>query len=418
MRSAAPRSPRGRGRPNLPLGDYTASPASSCRWGLVFYFNGFYGRRAARTSTEMSRLFRALVRWGAGGGTWSPSLQLRQPAAARPLPAPERDRRVTPLGLVRGLVLESTVRRRVRPRRAGRGEGRGRNVEAHADWVLELVGVVSDGTWTRRISGSPPPTACWAPTTTSALSARRAPRHRRGANRPVGPAAPTISRRWTRSSSASEQGIATRLVVVPAAVAVGAHLRRPRRSPAPHVRTAPHDELVLFVRRAVELVLALLLLAILSPMLAVIAIAIKFGLRGSGSIPPEARRAQRPAVHHAEVPLDERRRRRRSRPTRARQRDGRPRLQDDRRSAGHAARPLPAPHQPRRAAAALERPPRRHEPRWPAPVPSSRTSTDAPIAAACVNPGLTCLWQVSGRNELSFPDWMRLDLQYIDNWSL
>ena len=37
--------------------------------------------------------------------------------------------------------------------------------------------------------------------------------------------------------------------------------------------TAPHDELLLFVRRAVELVLALLLLVILSPMLAVIAIA-------------------------------------------------------------------------------------------------------------------------------------------------
>ncbi|MBP7829011.1 MAG: sugar transferase [Kiritimatiellae bacterium] len=32
--------------------------------------------------------------------------------------------------------------------------------------------------------------------------------------------------------------------------------------------------------------------------------------------------------------------------------------------------------------------------------------------------GLTCLWQVSGRNDLSFEDWMRLDLEYIDHWSL
>ena len=32
--------------------------------------------------------------------------------------------------------------------------------------------------------------------------------------------------------------------------------------------------------------------------------------------------------------------------------------------------------------------------------------------------GCTCLWQVGGRNALSFEDWMRLDLQYIDNWSL
>ena len=33
-------------------------------------------------------------------------------------------------------------------------------------------------------------------------------------------------------------------------------------------------------------------------------------------------------------------------------------------------------------------------------------------------PGVTGLWQVSGRNELSFDTWMELDLQYIDNWTL
>lgn len=35
-----------------------------------------------------------------------------------------------------------------------------------------------------------------------------------------------------------------------------------------------------------------------------------------------------------------------------------------------------------------------------------------------MRPGITCLWQVSGRNEISFEDWMKLDLQYIDTWSL
>jgi lipopolysaccharide/colanic/teichoic acid biosynthesis glycosyltransferase len=34
-----------------------------------------------------------------------------------------------------------------------------------------------------------------------------------------------------------------------------------------------------------------------------------------------------------------------------------------------------------------------------------------------MRPGLTCLWQVSGRNEVSFEDWMKLDLEYIDRWS-
>jgi exopolysaccharide biosynthesis polyprenyl glycosylphosphotransferase len=35
-----------------------------------------------------------------------------------------------------------------------------------------------------------------------------------------------------------------------------------------------------------------------------------------------------------------------------------------------------------------------------------------------MKPGLTCLWQVSGRNEVDFAEWMRMDLQYIDTWSL
>ncbi|MBN1353602.1 MAG: sugar transferase, partial [Candidatus Omnitrophica bacterium] len=35
-----------------------------------------------------------------------------------------------------------------------------------------------------------------------------------------------------------------------------------------------------------------------------------------------------------------------------------------------------------------------------------------------MRPGLTCLWQISGRNKISFDGWMKLDLEYIDNWSL
>ncbi len=35
-----------------------------------------------------------------------------------------------------------------------------------------------------------------------------------------------------------------------------------------------------------------------------------------------------------------------------------------------------------------------------------------------VRPGLTCLWQVHGRSDTSFDHWMKLDLDYIDHWSL
>ena len=35
-----------------------------------------------------------------------------------------------------------------------------------------------------------------------------------------------------------------------------------------------------------------------------------------------------------------------------------------------------------------------------------------------VKPGLTGLWQVSGRSELSWDESVRLDLHYVENWSL
>ncbi len=35
-----------------------------------------------------------------------------------------------------------------------------------------------------------------------------------------------------------------------------------------------------------------------------------------------------------------------------------------------------------------------------------------------VRPGITCTWQISGRNDVDFDRWMELDLDYIDNWSL
>jgi len=35
-----------------------------------------------------------------------------------------------------------------------------------------------------------------------------------------------------------------------------------------------------------------------------------------------------------------------------------------------------------------------------------------------MRPGITGLWQVSGRNDVDFKDWMKLDLEYVDKWSL
>ena len=35
-----------------------------------------------------------------------------------------------------------------------------------------------------------------------------------------------------------------------------------------------------------------------------------------------------------------------------------------------------------------------------------------------VKPGVTCIWQISGRNHVSFDHWMQMDHEYIENWSV
>jgi exopolysaccharide biosynthesis polyprenyl glycosylphosphotransferase len=57
----------------------------------------------------------------------------------------------------------------------------------------------------------------------------------------------------------------------------------------------------------------------------------------------------------------------------------------------------------------------------PRPLPLrdvGRFTEAALVRRFSVRPGLTGLWQISGRSELSFDRWMELDMQYIDQWSL
>ena len=57
----------------------------------------------------------------------------------------------------------------------------------------------------------------------------------------------------------------------------------------------------------------------------------------------------------------------------------------------------------------------------PRPLPTrdvQRFTESALMRRFSVRPGITCIWQVSGRSDLSFDDWIALDLRYIDQWSL
>jgi exopolysaccharide biosynthesis polyprenyl glycosylphosphotransferase len=58
----------------------------------------------------------------------------------------------------------------------------------------------------------------------------------------------------------------------------------------------------------------------------------------------------------------------------------------------------------------------------PRPLPTYETiamTANAQRRRLSVLPGMTCLWQISGRNDVNdFSDWVQLDLEYIDQWTL
>jgi len=54
----------------------------------------------------------------------------------------------------------------------------------------------------------------------------------------------------------------------------------------------------------------------------------------------------------------------------------------------------------------------------PLPLEETRALTGRHRRRLSLRPGLTCLWQVSGRSDLTFTEWMALDLEYVDRWTL
>ena len=53
------------------------------------------------------------------------------------------------------------------------------------------------------------------------------------------------------------------------------------------------------------------------------------------------------------------------------------------------------------------------------PLPQEVARYDGDMARRLlVKPGITGLWQVSGRSDLTWEDGIRLDLYYVENWSL
>ena len=359
-------------------------------WALVFYVSGLYGRRAARTlHTEMSRLFRALVVCALSLAV--AVVVFRLAFVSRPLLGLflllNAVGVVVGRGLVRAVILDSAVRRRVLVA-GGLDEVRAAaaSVETHADWGLELLGVVSDGTWSAaHLAADDGPR--WRVLGTyediPALTARDHHVIDEVLIAPSGRRLHDLQSLEPVFLALEEQGIVTRLVVnfLPRSLS-GLSFDELGGLPLLTFSTAPHDEVVLFVRRAVELRAGQPAADGPQPGARGDRHRHQARLAGPGAVPAAALRPARPAVHLPEVPLDAGRRRGAQEAARALQRDGRAGVQDDQRPAGHAARPLPAPHEPRRAAAALEHHPRRHEHRRPAAGGARGSASVRAVAAA------------------------------------
>lgn len=54
----------------------------------------------------------------------------------------------------------------------------------------------------------------------------------------------------------------------------------------------------------------------------------------------------------------------------------------------------------------------------PLPVEEQRAIRGWHRRRLSMKPGITCLWQIGGRNDVDFEEWMALDLRYVDEWSL
>ena len=390
-------------------------------WGVVFSAVGLYGRKSARTlRTEVSRLVRAITICGLSLAFAIFILKLVY--ISRPVILLflllngffiEAGR-----GFVRAFVLDLTTRRRVLVA-GGLNEATqtAAAVDAHRDWGLEVVGLVSDGTW-READRSPHPVMGTFEDIPN-LTRRHVVDEVIVA--PSGRHVDQLRDLEPIFLALEEQGIVMRLLVtfLPQSLSE-ISFDTFGGMPILTFSTAPHDELLLLIRRVADLLAASFLLVLLSPVYVAIAVALKArsprpvlfrqtrcGLNGrpfvflkfrSMRVDSDRLKSTLAPYNEMDGPAFKMTRDPRVTPLggflRRTSLDELPQLWNILKGDMSFVGPRPA---------VVE------EVAQYAPWQRRRLS---------MKPGLTCLWQVSGRNELSFDQWMRLDLEYIDDWSL
>jgi exopolysaccharide biosynthesis polyprenyl glycosylphosphotransferase len=390
-------------------------------WYLAFHASGLYGQQAERTQrTEVARLVRGI---GVAGLLLALVIFLgKLDYVSRPVmalflllngPFVEFGR-----GLVRAFVLGSAPMRRVVVA-GGQEEVRdlAAQVDAHREWGLEVVGVASDSQWS---SGQLPYRLLGLYDELPGL-VQRGEVIDEVIFAPAGGRVEGLRELEVVLLELEELGIVTRLQInfLPRSLS-NVSFENFAGIPMLTFTSAPRDELLLFIRRCFDFSAALALITLLSPLLLAIAALVKITSRGpvlfrqvraglhgrpfvflkfrSMRLDAEALKAALAPFNEMDGPAFKMTNDPRVTPLgrwlRKTSLDELPQLLNILRGEMSFVGPRPA---------VLDEV-RRYEP-W------QRRRLSMP-------PGLTCLWQVSGRNELTFDEWMRLDLEYIDNWSL
>jgi exopolysaccharide biosynthesis polyprenyl glycosylphosphotransferase len=289
-------------------------------------------------------------------------------------------------------------------------------VAGHREWGLRVGGFVTDGTWAVDAPGLPAPVLGSEDDLPAILK-----RHVIDEVLII----PSLNRLDSLNVSLErchEEGVVARVLLNFMFVA-RSHVALEELGGEPLISfsTAPKDELLLLIRRAFDIAIALVVLIVLSPVFLAIAAAIRLASPGAPAIFRQLRaglhgrrfwmlkfRSMIPeadALKSSLEPYNE--------------------MEGPAFKMSNDPRVTPFGRFLRRTS--LDELPQfwnilKGEMSYvgPRPVPVEEAMRYEPWQRRrlSMKPGLTCLWQVSGRNDLRFEDWMRLDLEYIDNWSL
>jgi exopolysaccharide biosynthesis polyprenyl glycosylphosphotransferase len=289
-------------------------------------------------------------------------------------------------------------------------------VKANRAWGLDLVGLVSDGSWTGEGQNLPAPVLGLDDELPEILQ-----RHVVD-ELIIVPSPENLGRANRILARCAEGGVVARVDLN--FMLLGGNqvtLEELGGVPLLTLATAPKDELMLLVRRTIDIVVSILLLVVLSPVFLAIAITIKVSSPGGPVIFRQLRAGLRGRrfwmlKFRSMVP----------------EADAlKPSLEPYNEMGGPAFKMSNDPRVTR-FGAFLRRTSLDELPQiWnvlrgdmsyvgPRPVPVEEAEHLEPWQRRrlSMKPGITCLWQVSGRNELTWEEWIRLDLEYIDNWSL